>query len=106
MPPAPPALTVRSPQPTHKSRLLRLAAAALVVALVAVIAAVAAITVRQEDRIADLEAHDRIIFAVVTTPDAQPKVRELDGVTAISLSTETHGSNMPTSDPILTASMS
>jgi anti-sigma-K factor RskA len=65
--PAAPALAVRPQQPTPSKRLLRLAAAAVV----AVVAGLAAITIRQQDQIADLQAHHRRILQVVTAADAQ-----------------------------------
>ena len=99
MSPAPPALAVQPRNPTRTNRLVRLAAAASVVG---VIAGLAAITVRQQDHIADLQAHDRVIMEVITAPDAQLEVRGLDGAAAISLNSEPlGGSDHPTSDPVL-----
>jgi hypothetical protein len=68
MPPAAPSLAVQPRQPTRSNRLQRLAAAA---AVVAVIATLAATTIRQQDRIADLQAHNRRLLEVITAPDAQ-----------------------------------
>jgi hypothetical protein len=77
MTPAPPALAVQPRRPTRTNRLRRLIAAASVAAL---IAGVGAITIRQQDR----------------------------GATAISLAnTEPMGgSNQPTTDPVLTPTLS
>lgn len=68
MTPAAPSLAVQPRQPTRSNRLQRLAAAA---AVVAVIAALAATTIRQQDRIADLQAHNRRLLEVITAPDSQ-----------------------------------
>jgi hypothetical protein len=105
MTPVPPALVVQPRQPTRTNR-LRLAAAA-VVAVVAVIAGLAAITVRHQGHIADLQAHDRAIMEVITTPDAQLEVQGLDGAAAISLTSSEPmgGSSQPTSDPVLSPTL-
>jgi hypothetical protein len=116
MTPAPPALAVQPRQPIHTNRLLRLAAASVV----AVIAGLAAITIRQQDHIADLQAHNRAIMQVITAPDAQLKVAQSAGISAsmvsssdreaaqaISLNTEpVGGSSRPTRDPVLTPTLS
>jgi hypothetical protein len=68
MTPAAPSLAIQPRQPTRRNRRQRLAAAA---AVVAVIATLAATTIRQQDRIADLQAHNRRLLEVITAPDAQ-----------------------------------
>ena len=87
--PAAPALAVRPQQPTRSKRLLRLAAAA---AVVAVIAALAASTIRQQDQIADLQAHHRRILQVVTAADAQTIHQAVaTGGTGTVVSSRSHG---------------
>lgn len=67
MTPSAPAVAVQPREPTRTSRLLWLAAAAAVVAVIGVLAA---ITIRQQDRIADLQAQNGRVIEVITAPDA------------------------------------
>jgi hypothetical protein len=66
--PSAPAVAVQPREPTRTSRLLWLAAAAAVVAVIGVLAA---ITIRQQDRIADLQAQNGRVIEVITAPDAE-----------------------------------
>jgi hypothetical protein len=64
--PSAPAVAVQPREPTRTSRLLWLAAAAAVVAVIGVLTA---ITIRQQDRIVDLQAQNGRVIEVITAPD-------------------------------------